>query len=74
MATFMIIGYMVTYSGYMEYAWNPFCLLNYSQILLGQYLPPAFSVNETVYTKADAVGYMSYIYLLLPRASKDSLY
>ena len=65
-AALMLMGYMITYSGYMEYIWNPFYLLNYSQMLLGKYLPPSFSVNETVYTKVDAIGYIPYLYILLP--------
>ena len=64
--TLILVGYILTSSGYLEYKWNPFYLLNYSKVLLGKYEMPFTAMNETIYKKVDSIGYIPYIYMILP--------
>lgn len=62
----IIFGYIITSSGYFDTLANPLYLLNYSDIILGKFEMPFTSINETIYKKNNSVGYIPYLYMLLP--------
>lgn len=62
----IIFRYIITSSGYFDYLANPLYLLNYSDIMLGKFEMPFTALNETIYKKNNSVGYIPYLYMLLP--------
>lgn len=68
-STSIIVLYLVTKSGYLESIFNPFYLLNYSDILIGKFQYPFTGINlDFIYIQHNAKGYIPYFYMLIPTA------
>ena len=65
--TSIALLYLVTKSGYFQSTFNPFYLLNYSDILIGKFQVPFTGINlDFTYTQHNALGFFPYLYMLIP--------